>query len=175
MTTQSDDLARYREEQRRQWDSVAAGWKKWWPTIENGAQNVSQRMIELAEVRPGHQVLDIATGIGEPALLAAGRVGPAGRVIATDLSFRMLDIARERAAALGMANVEFMEADAERRQLRRHSLALGCDGSAGSIEHVGRDTTHAGARWLVRHSCLGSGAEGPASCEPCDDCRPGDV
>lgn len=114
MTTQSDDLARYREEQRRQWDSVAAGWKKWWPTIENGAQNVSQRMIELAEVRPGHQVLDIATGIGEPALLAAGRVGPAGRVIATDLSFRMLDIARERAAALGMANVEFMEADAER-------------------------------------------------------------
>src|SRR5687768_13290017 len=114
MGTQPNDLAHCKEEQRRQWDSVAAGWKKWWPTIENGARFVSRRMIELAEVEPGHRVLDIATGIGEPALLAANRVGPAGRVVATDLSFRMLDIARERATTLGLANVEFMEADAER-------------------------------------------------------------
>lgn len=114
MSTQSNDLARYKDEQRQQWDGVAAGWRKWWPVIENGAQHVSQRMIELAEVQPGRRVLDIATGIGEPALLAASRVGPAGRIVATDLSSHMLDIARERAATLGLANVEFMEADAER-------------------------------------------------------------
>lgn len=114
MNTQSSDLARYKEEQRQQWDGVAAGWKKWWPTIENGAQYVSKRMLELAEVGPGQRVLDIATGIGEPALLAASRVGPSGRVVATDLSSQMLDIARERAVALGLTNVEFMEADAER-------------------------------------------------------------
>lgn len=114
MSTQSIDLARYKEEQRQQWDSVAAGWKTWWPTIENGAQHVSRRMLELAGVQPGDRVLDIATGIGEPALLAASRVGPAGRVVATDLSSRMLDIARERAAALALTNVQFMEADAER-------------------------------------------------------------
>lgn len=103
-----------KDEQRQQWDSVAAGWKKWWPTIEDGAQVVSTRLIELAEVEPGQRVLDIATGIGEPALLAASRVGPAGRVVATDLSSRMLDIARARASALGLTNVEFREADAER-------------------------------------------------------------
>jgi ubiquinone/menaquinone biosynthesis C-methylase UbiE len=114
MSTQSSDPARCKEEQRQQWDSVAAGWKKWWPTIENGAQCVSRRMIELAEVEPGERVLDIATGIGEPALSAASRVGPAGRVTATDLSSQMLDIARERATTLGLGNVEFMEADAER-------------------------------------------------------------
>lgn len=114
MSTRSNDLARYKEEQRQQWDSVAAGWKKWWPTIENGAQHVSRRMLELADVQPGDRVLDIATGIGEPALLAASRVGPAGRVVATDLSSRMLDIARERATALALTNVQFMEADAER-------------------------------------------------------------
>lgn len=114
MSTQSNGPARYKEQQRQQWDSVATGWKKWWLTIENGAQYVSRRMIELAEVEAGHRVLDIATGIGEPALLAASRVGPAGRVVATDLSPHMLDIARERAMALGLTNVEFMEADAER-------------------------------------------------------------
>lgn len=114
MNAQSGDPARDKEEQRRQWDGVAAGWKKWWRTIENGAQCVSERMIELAEVESGQRVLDIATGIGEPALLAARRVGPAGRVVATDFSPQMLDIARERAATLGLTNVEFMEADAGR-------------------------------------------------------------
>lgn len=95
-----------------QWDSVAAGWRRWWRTIEKGAQRVSERMLDLAGVQPGHRVLDIATGIGEPALLAASRVGPAGRVVATDLSPRMLDFARERAIALGLTNVDFLEADA---------------------------------------------------------------
>jgi ubiquinone/menaquinone biosynthesis C-methylase UbiE len=114
MGTQPNDLARHKEEQRQQWDGVAAGWKKWWRTIENGAQHVSRRMVELAEIETGQRVLDIATGIGEPALLAASRVGPAGRVVATDLSSRMLDIARERAVALGLTNVQFMEADAAR-------------------------------------------------------------
>lgn len=60
MSTQANDEARYKEEQRQQWDGVAAGWKKWWPTIENGARHVSRRMIELAEVERGHRVLDIA-------------------------------------------------------------------------------------------------------------------
>ncbi|KAF1720517.1 class I SAM-dependent methyltransferase [Pseudoxanthomonas wuyuanensis] len=114
MGSQSSGQARHMEEQRRQWDSVAAGWKKWWPVIEAGAQYVSERMLELAEVAPGQRVLDIATGIGEPALLAASRVGPVGRVVATDRSSQMLDIARERASGLGLRNVDFMEADAER-------------------------------------------------------------
>jgi enediyne biosynthesis protein CalE5 len=113
MSTQSDDLARYKEGQRQQWDRVAAGWKKWWRAIENGAQHVSKRMVELAEVKPGQRVLDIATGIGEPALLAASRVGAAGLVVATDISSQMLDIARERANTLGLTNVEFIESDVE--------------------------------------------------------------
>lgn len=114
MSCQSDELARAREAQRQQWDRVAAGWQEWWRTIENGARNVSERMIELAEVEPGQRVLDIATGIGEPALSAASRVGPAGRVVATDLSSQMLGIARQRAVALGLTNVEFLEEDVQR-------------------------------------------------------------
>jgi SAM-dependent methyltransferase len=74
---------------------------------------VSDRLIELAGLGPGAKVLDIATGNGEPALTAARRIGSGGRVIATDQSAGMLGIARERAAALGVANVEFRQVDGE--------------------------------------------------------------
>ncbi|MDH5821736.1 methyltransferase domain-containing protein [Luteimonas sp. RD2P54] len=107
-------MQRPAEDQRSAWDDVAAGWKRWWPSIEQGAQAVSARMLDLAKVGPGQRVLDIATGIGEPALMAAGRVGPRGRVVATDRSPRMLAIARERATGLGLANVEFLQMDAGR-------------------------------------------------------------
>ena len=102
-----------KNEQRRDWDSAAAGWKKWWPVFERSAQQVSDRLTELAGVGPGAKVLDIATGNGEPALTVARRVGAGGRVIATDQSAGMLAIARERAAALGVLNVEFREVDGE--------------------------------------------------------------
>jgi ubiquinone/menaquinone biosynthesis C-methylase UbiE len=68
MSTQPNDATRREEGQRQQWASVAAGWKKWWRSIERGGQYVSKRMLELAEIKPGQRVLDIATGIGEPAL-----------------------------------------------------------------------------------------------------------
>ena len=61
----------YKIGQRKSWDSVAGGWHKWWKTIEKGGQKVSDKLVELAEIKPGQKVLDIATGIGEPALTAA--------------------------------------------------------------------------------------------------------
>lgn len=113
MKTRPTDAAHHKDRQRQQWDRVAAGWEKWWHTIENGAHHVSDRLVRLAEITPGQRVLDIATGIGEPALSAAGRVGSAGRVVATDISKQMLDIARIRASTSGLTNIEFLEADAE--------------------------------------------------------------
>ena len=113
MSTQPFDSDRYKAGQRREWNDVATGWKKWWETIERGAQHVSNRLVELAEVRPGHRVLDIATGIGEPAVTAARRVGPTGRVTATDQSAEMLAIAQERAGSLALENLDFREMDAE--------------------------------------------------------------
>ena len=73
--------------------------------------------MELAEIGPGQSVLDIGTGVGEPALTAARRVGPSGRVVAVDQASRMLGVARRRMAAVGLANVEFLEADAEALEL----------------------------------------------------------
>lgn len=103
----------YKTRQRRDWDAVSSGWEKWWETLETGARHISQRLLEMGSVESGHRVLDIATGIGEPALSAARRVGPRGRVVATDQATGMLDIARRRAAREGLNNLTFLETDGE--------------------------------------------------------------
>src|SRR5205809_3211403 len=57
-------------------------------------------------------VRDVAAGLGEASLTAAKVVGPDGSVVATDISSQMLAYGRERAAAAGVENIEFVESDA---------------------------------------------------------------
>ena len=108
------DSEKYKESERQNWDSVANNWQKWWKTIEIGAGKVSRRLIELAEIKPGPRVLDIATGVGEPAITAANQIGNNGYILATDISPQMLSVAKQRAISLGLQNViEFKEGDTE--------------------------------------------------------------
>src|ERR1700737_639570 len=111
MTDQNPDNLKMKHEQKLAWDDTAEGWKKWWPTFEHAAQRVNDRLVELSGARPGHRVLDIATGSGEPALTAARAVGTSGHVVAVDMSPGMLKIARERVDAAGLRNVELVESD----------------------------------------------------------------
>jgi ubiquinone/menaquinone biosynthesis C-methylase UbiE len=113
MNTAPIDPSEFTRSQREHWGTVASGWRKWWPIFEAGAQSLNRRMVELAEVRAGDSVLDVATGLGEPALTAARRVGAKGRVVGTDLAPQMLALARERALEAGLSNVVFREADAQ--------------------------------------------------------------
>ena len=73
-SSSSFDIEQFKITQRQRWNSVAAGWKEWWETFEIAAQKVNDRLIELAEIKPRQKVLDIATGIGEPAVTAARRL-----------------------------------------------------------------------------------------------------
>ena len=57
-------------------------------------------------------MLDVAAGYGEPSLTAARAAGPEGSVVATDISAEMIAFGRERAAAAGLDNIEFVESDA---------------------------------------------------------------
>jgi SAM-dependent methyltransferase len=113
MSDQTPDPQRLKDDQRRDWDAAAAGWRKWWPIFERAAQHVSDRLVDLAGIKPGSRVLDVATGNGEPAVTAARRAGAGGRVIATDQAAGMLAIARERASTLGITNIDFRQSDAE--------------------------------------------------------------
>jgi len=112
MESKSVDPAGFREAQHRNWDSAAAGWMEWSDFNDSADAHISERLVELAGVRPGSRVLDVAAGYGEPALTAARRAGPEGGVVATDISAEMLAFGRERAAAAGLGNVELVESDA---------------------------------------------------------------
>ena len=107
------DPVAFKEAQRTDWQTAAPGWRKWYDVLEAGGETVARTLVDLAAIGPGDTVLDVATGYGEPALTAARIVGPAGRVVAVDIAADMLAFGRERAAHAGLANVEFVEADAE--------------------------------------------------------------
>ena len=122
MSTPAFDPQSYKARQRDDWGTAADGWHKWWPVIERTMQPVSDRLLDLARVQTAHRVLDVATGIGEPAITAARRVGSTGRVLAIDQASRMLAIGRDRAEQMGIANVEFREMDAETLDLPTQSF-----------------------------------------------------
>ncbi|EPC03339.1 hypothetical protein L861_17505 [Litchfieldella anticariensis FP35 = DSM 16096] len=89
----------------------STAWQHWFPLIENALGDLSRCMFDQVGLAPGHSVLDLATGIGEPALEAARRVGPTGRVLGVDISPAMLGIAQVRAETAGLTNVEFRVMD----------------------------------------------------------------
>ncbi len=112
MSTQTTDAAGFRAGQREQWNVAAGGWRKWSAQIDAGAAEIRERLVDLAGVKTGDRVLDVAAGYGEPALTAAKRVGIDGYVVATDIAGVMIEYGRERAAAAGLENIEFIESDA---------------------------------------------------------------
>ena len=93
--------------------SIEEIWHRYDADEQRLTSPVSQRMIDLAQLQPGMHVLDLATGRGEPAIAAAQRVGPHGRVVGIDLSDAMLNMARRRAQDSGVENLELIVGDAQ--------------------------------------------------------------
>jgi ubiquinone/menaquinone biosynthesis C-methylase UbiE len=82
----------------------------------------TQMMLDLAEVRGGSRVLDVAAGTGDQTLLAAQRVGPSGYVLALDISASMLKLAADAAREAGFTNVDTRVMDAENINLDADSF-----------------------------------------------------
>jgi enediyne biosynthesis protein CalE5 len=99
--------------QRAGWSAQAREFYAWHEVIERQWGPLSDGLLELARIAPGDHVLDLACGVGDPALAAARRVGPTGTVIATDIAPDMVAFAAHRAAADGLRNVQAHEMDAE--------------------------------------------------------------
>ena len=102
-----------KQREKQAWASVADGWKRRDELLSRCAAPVTERMLALAGITTGHTVLDVASGVGEPALTAARRGGDSGKGIGTDLVEEMLAYAREKAVVTGMSNVEFHCVDGE--------------------------------------------------------------
>ncbi len=85
---------------------------------------ITERMVEDAGITSGMRVLDVGTGAGDVALLAAARVGATGSVTAIDTNATILSTARARAAAAGLENLTFREADLRTCSLDDHFDAV---------------------------------------------------
>src|SRR5579863_8473510 len=78
--------------------------EKWKAKSAAMGQPVTDALVYYAHPSPGMQVLDLASGTGEPAISLAARVGPQGHVTALDLSAELLEIAGKRAQVRGLTN-----------------------------------------------------------------------
>jgi SAM-dependent methyltransferase len=112
VTTTFDPL-QYKRTTRTQWEDAAEAWHRWGPAIEDWLGAATGRMLDTAGVTDGSRVLDVAAGAGGQSLVAARRVGPTGRVLATDISPTILTYAAKAATDAGLTNVDTRELDGE--------------------------------------------------------------
>ena len=103
----------YKTTTREQWQTAAEAWHKWHPTLKKWLGPATNLMLEMAQVKEGYRILDIAAGAGEQSITAAEKVGPKGAVLATDLAPKILDFALELAEEKGISNIETKEMDGE--------------------------------------------------------------
>jgi SAM-dependent methyltransferase len=111
------DPIQYKQTTQEQWQAAAAAWNQWEPTLEQWLGPATDLMLDLAELRPGNRVLDLAAGAGGQTLVAARRVGSTGSVFATDISSNILAFAAENAQNAGLYNVQTQVMDAENLEL----------------------------------------------------------
>jgi ubiquinone/menaquinone biosynthesis C-methylase UbiE len=118
----SPDPQAFKAAVRTQWDRSAAGWNEHTPQIRDWLRQATDAMLDMAGIVPGMRVLDVAAGAGDQTLDIARRVGPQGRVLATDLSPAILALAQENARRAGLANVQTLAADGESLPLEQGSF-----------------------------------------------------
>lgn len=110
--------------QREQWDLKEKA--DWWSAGQASRQetlgHATEMMLDMAGVRSGSRVLDVAAGTGESSLMAAHRVGPTGYVLGVDFSASMLNAAAEAARNEGINNVETRVMNAEALELDAESF-----------------------------------------------------
>jgi SAM-dependent methyltransferase len=108
-------VQKVRDQLRQEWtgEATVTAWRKWHAQIAAFTRGATEAILETAQLRPGLRVLDLASGVGDPALSIALKVAPSGRVTATDLGPGMISLAEELARKNGLTNIEFREASAE--------------------------------------------------------------
>src|SRR6185436_15084276 len=105
-----EQLQTISDKQKETWNKVAYSWKKWDEFTMNFLRPMGDAIIKALDIKTNNEVLDIASGTGEPAFSIAAKA-ETGKVYATDLSEEMLAIAKASAQERGINNIEFKVAD----------------------------------------------------------------
>jgi len=107
----------YRRTSYETWEAMAPGWERWRAQLEDSLTPLRTWLITQLAPQPGDTVLELGAGPGDTGFAAAVLVGDAGRLISSDFSPEMVEIARRRGAELGLENVDYRVIDAERIDL----------------------------------------------------------
>jgi SAM-dependent methyltransferase len=137
------DVAQFKQNQRKMWSAGD------YPDLARTVESAAEALVARCDIRPGHEVLDVATGSGNAAIVAA-RLG--ARVTGLDLTPELFDAARGRMAEEGV-EIELIEGDAEELPF-----------AAGSFDRV---LSAFGAMFAPRHE--------QAADELTRVCRPGGI
>lgn len=116
------DPIKYKATTREQWQAAAEAWHRWGPTLHQWLGEATNVMLDMAGIREGQRVLDVAAGAGEQTIVTAQRVGSTGSVLATDISSNILDFAQQAARHAGLKNVETKVVDGENLELPEDSF-----------------------------------------------------
>jgi SAM-dependent methyltransferase len=98
-------------ESRDRWVRAAEGWEARADQMARDSMPVSSRMVEAIAPQPGHEILELAAGLGDTGYLAAELIKPGGTLITSDFAPEMLAAAQRRAEAKGITNVRFRQID----------------------------------------------------------------
>ncbi len=114
MTNTPAQSATANVEQITYWNEVGGPkWVRYQAMLDRQLDAVGAITMDTAAVAVGESVLDVGCGCGSTTLTLARRVGASGRATGLDISRPMLELARDRARAEGLANASFEEADAQ--------------------------------------------------------------
>jgi ubiquinone/menaquinone biosynthesis C-methylase UbiE len=116
------DTDELRRQNRESWDAMAPGWERARDERETTVAPVREWLIRELAPEPGDTVLELASGQGDTGFEVAPLLGESGRLISSDFSSAMVEIARRRAGELGLGNVEHRVIDAERMELEDDSV-----------------------------------------------------
>ena len=112
----------YRRASLEMWEAMAPGWERWRGQLADALTPVRRWLIRELAPTPGDTILELAAGAGDTGFEAAAILGEDGRLISTDFSADMVDVARRRGREDGHENIEYRVMDAERIDLGADSI-----------------------------------------------------
>ncbi len=160
-----------------QWnDGFGRTWAELSPLLDRQLAGVGRTTIDALAPRRGERILDVGCGCGRTTLDLAARVGPEGAAVGLDVSRPMLAVARDRAAAAGLAHVRFLEDDAQEHAFEPASFdaLFSCFGVMFFADPVAafrnlRRALRPGGR--LAFTCWRAAAENPVMTRPMDAAR----
>ncbi len=109
----------FKQNEQLAWDLCAETYDR---CLTQPFATFARHLVDLAGLRTEDRVLDVATGTGLVAFMAAKLLGPRAQVVGVDLSDTMIGLTRKRAAEQGAGNVDFVRMDAERLEFPDESF-----------------------------------------------------